>query len=116
MTGKLWEPRIEWTDEMVVQLRQMWKANIPAADIAQALGYIGRRNAIIGKAHRIGLKGMRQYRNPGKKPRMAAPVMLPVPQAPRLPTLGFQDRRFAWEPPLDRHPERQHMLSDHGES
>ncbi len=43
-----------WTDETVNNLRSLWKKGIPAREIADQLGNISR-NAVIGKAHRLGL-------------------------------------------------------------
>lgn len=46
-----------WTDERVALLKKMWKDGNSAADIAKALGKGVTRNAVIGKAHRMGLSG-----------------------------------------------------------
>lgn len=46
-----------WTDERVGLLKQMWGAGKTAAEIAQHLGGGITRNAVIGKAHRLGLSG-----------------------------------------------------------
>jgi GcrA cell cycle regulator len=44
-----------WTDERIEQLRQMWQQGLTASQIADALGGVSR-NAVIGKAHRLGLQ------------------------------------------------------------
>lgn len=49
------EPATGWTDERVAILRQMWEDGASANQIASRLGGVSR-NAVIGKAHRIGLK------------------------------------------------------------
>lgn len=46
---------MDWTDERVSMLRDMWMAGKSASQIADALGGISR-NAVIGKAHRLGLQ------------------------------------------------------------
>lgn len=46
-----------WTDERVAQLKQLWEAGVGTAEIGERLGMT--KNAIIGKAHRIGLKARR---------------------------------------------------------
>lgn len=46
-----------WTDERVDMLKKLWDAGKTAADIAQQLGDNITRNAVIGKAHRLGLSG-----------------------------------------------------------
>lgn len=43
-----------WTDEEVAYLRQNW-LKATATEIAKALGKSFTRNAVIGKAHRLGL-------------------------------------------------------------
>lgn len=46
-----------WTDERVEQLKTLWGAGKTAAEIAKELGEGLTRNAVIGKAHRLGLSG-----------------------------------------------------------
>ena len=46
-----------WTDERVSLLRQLWGNGKSASEIAQILGDEITRNAVIGKAHRLGLSG-----------------------------------------------------------
>lgn len=45
---------MEWTDERVELLKQMWDEGATARQIAEKLGGVSR-NAVIGKANRIGL-------------------------------------------------------------
>ena len=45
---------MSWTDERIETLRTMWEAGQTASQIAEALGGVSR-NAVIGKAHRLGL-------------------------------------------------------------
>jgi len=45
-----------WTDERVDLLKDLWSQGKSASDIADILGNI-TRNAVIGKAHRLGLSG-----------------------------------------------------------
>jgi len=47
---------MSWTDERVETLTKMWKDGNSAAEIAKELGGV-TRNAVIGKAHRLGLSG-----------------------------------------------------------
>jgi GcrA cell cycle regulator len=46
---------VEWSDERVQQLKDMWAKGLSARQIAESLGSGVTRNAVIGKAHRIGL-------------------------------------------------------------
>ena len=45
-----------WTDERVELLKKLWAEGLSASQIAGRLGGV-TRNAVIGKAHRLGLKG-----------------------------------------------------------
>ncbi len=44
-----------WTDERIGELKRLWDDGLTASQIADALGGVSR-NAVIGKAHRLGLK------------------------------------------------------------
>ncbi len=45
---------MSWTDERIETLRKMWDSGLTATQIAEELGGVSR-NAVIGKAHRLGL-------------------------------------------------------------
>lgn len=47
---------MSWTDERIEMLRQLWENGLTASQIADKLGQGLSRNAVIGKAHRLGLK------------------------------------------------------------
>src|SRR5258708_32043987 len=47
---------MEWTEQRIEVLRKLWGQAKPASQIAAILGGI-TRNAVIGKAHRLGLTG-----------------------------------------------------------
>lgn len=44
-----------WTDQMVEDLRTMWKQGLTTAEIGKRLGV--SKNSIVGKVHRLGLSG-----------------------------------------------------------
>jgi GcrA cell cycle regulator len=44
-----------WTDERIDQLKRLWESGMTASQIADELGGVSR-NAVIGKAHRLGLQ------------------------------------------------------------
>ncbi|KUO57302.1 MAG: GcrA cell cycle regulator [Sphingomonadales bacterium BRH_c3] len=46
---------MSWTDERIATLKKMWEGGATASQIADELGAVSR-NAVIGKAHRLGLK------------------------------------------------------------
>jgi GcrA cell cycle regulator len=65
---------MSWTDERIDRLRELWSQGITASQIADELGGVSR-NAVIGKAHRLGL----QSRPSPVKPNEPAPA--PAPKA-----------------------------------
>ncbi len=46
---------MSWTDERIDRLKEMWARGMTASQIADDLGQVSR-NAVIGKAHRLGLQ------------------------------------------------------------
>ena len=46
---------VVWTDERVQELRRLWSDGLTTGEIGKALGV--SKNAVVGKAHRLGLKG-----------------------------------------------------------
>jgi GcrA cell cycle regulator len=82
---------MSWTDERIATLRKMWEGGATASEIATELGGVSR-NAVIGKAHRLGLKARpspvkaNEKKKPvaapvAKKPAASAPVAAPRPPA-----------------------------------
>lgn len=69
---------MSWTDERIQQLTKMWEGGATASQIAEELGGVSR-NAVIGKAHRLGLKARPSPVKANEKP--AAPVKA-APPAP----------------------------------
>lgn len=45
-----------WTDKRIKALKKFWEKGLTASQIATELGEV-TRNAVIGKAHRLGLSG-----------------------------------------------------------
>jgi GcrA cell cycle regulator len=45
-----------WTDERIAKLKHGWESGMTATQIAELLGEGVTRNAVIGKAHRLGLE------------------------------------------------------------
>ncbi len=86
---------MEWSSERIEQLRSLWHDGLSASQIATHLGGI-TRNAVIGKAHRLGLTGRPSpIKNrsasvarprPPRRPRVeqaAPPRMVAAPPPPR---------------------------------
>ena len=76
---------MSWTEERIERLKKMWADGATASQIADELGGVSR-NAVIGKAHRLGLE---QRPSPvkageekeGKKSAAAAASPKPAPKA-----------------------------------
>lgn len=50
------DTKLAWTDERIKLLQRLWEKGLSASQIASELGDGITRNAVIGKAHRLGLK------------------------------------------------------------
>ncbi|WP_419825127.1 GcrA family cell cycle regulator [Sphingomonas sp.] len=69
-----------WTDERIEKLKTLWGQGLTASQIADDLGGVSR-NAVIGKAHRLGLESRPSPVKPGETAQ-AADVTTPVSDAP----------------------------------
>jgi GcrA cell cycle regulator len=91
---------MSWTDERIERLTKMWEGGATASQIAEELGGVSR-NAVIGKAHRLGLKARPSPVKPNDKadsadapdakPAKAAEppaVAAPLAEAPRAPAVA----------------------------
>jgi GcrA cell cycle regulator len=78
---------MEWTEQRIEVLRKLWGQGQTASQIAAILGGI-TRNAVIGKAHRLGLTGRPSpiKREAGASPQPRRRAAAPV--ARRLPGSG----------------------------
>jgi GcrA cell cycle regulator len=65
---------MSWTDERIDRLKELWTQGMTASQIADELGGVSR-NAVIGKAHRLGL----QSRPSPVKPNEAGGEIQPAP-------------------------------------
>src|SRR5829696_8536452 len=79
---------MSWTEERIERLKAMWTKGATASQIADELGGVSR-NAVIGKAHRLGLESrpspVRSGEEKEKKAKpaaapAAAPVAAPAPR------------------------------------
>ena len=106
---------MSWTDERIETLTKMWEGGATASQIAEELGGVSR-NAVIGKAHRLGLKARPSPVKPNEKTEAAraeAPPPKPAPRAaapaePRAPA----PRPASLPPSLPRRLERLHRPDD----
>jgi GcrA cell cycle regulator len=73
---------MSWTDERIATLKKMWEGGATASEIATELGGVSR-NAVIGKAHRLGLKARPSPVKANDKKKPAAPARKPAAPTPR---------------------------------
>ena len=64
---------MSWTDERIERLKKMWADGATASQIADELGGVSR-NAVIGKAHRLGLEQRPSPVKHEEKEKKAAPA------------------------------------------
>lgn len=70
---------MSWTDERIETLRKHWENGLTASQIADELGGVSR-NAVIGKAHRLGLKSRPSPVKAGEDSAAAKPAARPAPE------------------------------------
>jgi GcrA cell cycle regulator len=77
---------MSWTEERIDRLKAMWTKGATASQIAEELGGVSR-NAVIGKAHRLGLESRPSPVKAGeekeKKPKPAPAPKAAKPAAPK---------------------------------
>jgi len=77
-----------WTDERIEQLKDLWNQGLTTGEIGKRLGV--SKNAVVGKAHRLGLKGRpspikRAKAEPKKKETAVYSIIDLSPQTCRWP-------------------------------
>ena len=75
---------MSWTDERIATLKKMWEGGSTASQIADELGGVSR-NAVIGKAHRLGLKARPSPVKPNEAKDKAEPAKTDKPVAKPAP-------------------------------
>jgi GcrA cell cycle regulator len=88
---------MSWTDERIDRLKTMWENGLTASQIAEDLGGVSR-NAVIGKAHRLGLKSRP---SPVKANEPDAKSAAPKPKV-KLAEKPAAPRAVTPPPPVDR--------------
>jgi GcrA cell cycle regulator len=73
---------MSWTDERIERLKKMWHDGATASQIADELGGVSR-NAVIGKAHRLGLEQRPSPVKPGEEKEAKKPASAPAAAAPK---------------------------------
>ena len=106
-----------WTDERIDTLKTMWENGMTASQIAEKLGGVSR-NAVIGKAHRLGLQSRPSPVKPNETeekpaPKAAAPKPAPAPApkpveprpTPQAQQPAAEPKAAAPEPVVEREPQ-----------
>jgi GcrA cell cycle regulator len=97
---------MSWTDERIDRLKEMWTRGMTASQIAEELGAVSR-NAVIGKAHRLGLQSRPSPVKPNELPGAgASPAPAPEPAARKaaaapVDVLSTTALDVPGEPPFD---------------
>ena len=73
---------MSWTEERIGTLKKMWEGGSTASQIAEELGGVSR-NAVIGKAHRLGLKSRPSPVKASEKKKAAVKKAPAKPVAPK---------------------------------
>src|SRR3546814_20763224 len=96
---------MSWTEERIATLTKMWEGGATASQIADELGGVSR-NAVIGKAHRLGLKARPSpvkandpKPEPKAKPAEARPAVKAVKPKPAAPPASPAATPAASAPP-----------------
>lgn len=86
-----------WTDDRIEKLKALWDAGQSASQIAKELGEGVTRNAVIGKAHRLGLKS-RPSPVKSDKVKAKAPARRPAKKDTKqlISLLDLTDRMCKW--------------------
>jgi GcrA cell cycle regulator len=120
---------MSWTEERIQTLKTMWEGGQTASQIAEALGEVSR-NAVIGKAHRLGLQArpspVKSHGSDAAAPAVvaepapvaeAAPVPAPAPMASPVapPAAPAPEPVVAAPPPPPPAPEPEPVDDDEDE-
>ncbi|HEX5183018.1 MAG TPA: GcrA family cell cycle regulator [Allosphingosinicella sp.] len=97
---------MSWTDERIERLKSLWSQGITASQIADELGGVSR-NAVIGKAHRLGLQSRPSPVKPNEEEEgghAETESARPAPAAHAAPSAPPQPRPVADSAPAQPHP------------
>ena len=92
---------MSWTDERIERLKDLWTRGMTASQIADELGGVSR-NAVIGKAHRLGLQARPSPVKPNEQEEDGSPAPADAPVAEAAPespaSAGVEEADVApWE-------------------
>lgn len=95
---------MSWTDERIATLKKMWEGGATASQIAEELGGVSR-NAVIGKAHRLGLKSRPSPVKANEK-KAASPAAAPAAKKPAPPRAPLEAKPAPAPKPAIEEPAR----------
>ena len=89
---------MSWTDDRIDILKKLWAKGLSASQIAGQIGDGVTRNAVIGKAHRLGLKSRPSpVKSDPKKPKKPAPKPIAAAVSEdRVSLLQLNERICKW--------------------
>lgn len=101
---------MSWTEERIERLKSMWADGATASEIADKLGGVSR-NAVIGKAHRLGLESRPSPVKPGeeKAEAPAEPPVAKVEPAPAPKAAPPERPQPGYRPPAPHRPGQQYV-------
>ncbi len=91
---------MSWTDDRIALLKELWEKGLSASQIAGELGGV-TRNAVIGKAHRMGLSSRPSPVKGDSAPKAARPAPTrkaaeKKPAKTRVTLLDLTERMCKW--------------------
>jgi len=92
---------MSWTDERIDRLKAMWTQGSTASQIAEELGGVSR-NAVIGKAHRLGLDSRPSPVKAGEEKKPAAAKPAPTPTTAKPATAAPVKKAVSAPEPISR--------------
>ena len=81
---------MSWTDERIERLKSLWTKGMTASHIADELGGVSR-NAVIGKAHRLGLQARPSPVKASEPEAQAKPAAAAKPRPAAAPAASVAD-------------------------
>src|SRR5918998_1954844 len=90
--------QMSWTDERIDRLKELWTQGMTASQIADELAGVSR-NAVIGRAHRLGLQARPSPVKPNEHEEEAPPAESDAAE-PRMPPAAEpagDDELAPWE-------------------
>jgi GcrA cell cycle regulator len=82
---------MSWNDDKITRLKKLWQEGLTTGEIGKRLGV--SKNAVVGKAHRLGLKGRP---SPIKRPTRATPEPKKQPEVRVFTLTDLSSQTCRW--------------------